>query len=314
VSGANDGGNLMASLVASRSLTPAGAALLLFASVSAGPWLFGTRVAHTIVFRVVDVVHLGPAVLLAALIGSLLTLVLAWRMRLPTSTTLALVGALAGAGWASAGARAVVWRGIGQVLGGMVLATWLGLGAGWTASSLLRAALRRADVGAGEWLRRFQYASAAVQGLGYGANDAEKAMGLLALLASWGGQAGPPTPQAALPWWVAAVTTITFGLGMAAGGWRITRTVGFGIFRIRAADALAAQCAAGATVLLAATVGSPVSTTQTTTSALIGVGAARRLSLPRWTAVGHMALAWAVTLPLSLLLGAAAALAARAAR
>lgn len=292
----------MATLIATRALTPLGAALLVFVTVFAGPWLFGTAVARTLLFSIVDLPRLGPGVLIAALAASLLTLGVTWWASVPTSTTLSLVGALAGAGWAGGGAGAVAWMGVARVVAGMLLATAGGCAAGWAAGVGLHALLRHARAGSAPWLRGLIYATSALQGLGYGANDAEKATGLLALTAFW---LHPLSGGPAIPAWAVVASGLSFGVGMAAGGWRIARTVGFRIARVRLADALGAQAAAATAVLTAALAGIPVSTGQTTTTALIGVTAARRLSLPHWPVVRGLSLAWAVTLPLSLALGAA---------
>jgi PiT family inorganic phosphate transporter len=302
VSGSNGGGNLTAALIASRSLTPLGAALLVLASVLAGPWLFGTAVARTVVLSVADLPSLGPAVLVAAVVASTVTLALTWWWAMPTSTTLSLVGGLAGAAWAAGGPGAVLWGGVGRVVAGMLLAAGAGFGAGWAAGVGLHALLRRAGTEARRWLRGFVLGTSALQGLGYGANDAEKAMGLLALAAFWHDPAGG---RLAVPAWAVAAAGLSFGLGMAGGGWRVARTVGFRLFRVRLADALGAQGAAAGTVIAAALLGLPVSTGQTAAAALIGSGAARRLSLPDWGVARRLAAAWVVTLPLSLALGGA---------
>ena len=310
VCGFEVGGNLMGGLVAARAFTLTGAALVLLAGAAAGPWLVGTGVAHAIVFAVIALPRLGPAVYLEAVTGALAVLGLCWWRGIPTSTTLALVGALAGAGLAAAGPAAVVWGQVWRVLGSMAAALLAGAVVGAAAWILSRAALRHAGEGASTSLRGLQTVTGLLQGFGYGSNDAEKAVGLFALVAAWGSASGRAALAAGhlpVPSWAVWAAILTFGLGMAVGGARVARTVGFGLYRVRAGDAIAAQFAAGVTVVAAAAFGGPVSSGQTATAALLAAGAARRLSLPRWSLVGRIGVAWLVTLPLGLLLGAAAA-------
>lgn len=313
VAGFEVGGNLMGGLVSARAFTLLGAALILLAGAATAPWIVGTAVARTIVFSIVALPRLGPAVYLEALLAALAVLGGCWWRGLPTSTTLALVGALAGAGLGAAGPRGVVWGQVWRVLAGMVAALALGAAAGGMVSRLLRRVLRHADEGAPAALRGLQAATGLLQGFGYGSNDAEKAVGLFALAGAWQTAEGRTLLLAGhlpVPAWSIWGAILTFGLGMALGGARVAHTVGFGLYRVRAGDALAAQLAAGATVLLAASAGAPVSSGQTATAALFAAGAARRLSLPRWSIARRIALTWLITLPLALALGAALATAA----
>lgn len=302
MAGFNDGGNLLGSLVGARAFTLLGAALLLAAGAAIGPWVVGTAVAHTIVFGIVALPRLGRGVYLAAVGGALVTVALSWWRSLPTSTSLALVGALAGAGMAAAGPGAVIWGQVWKVFAAMLLALAAGALAGVLAWQLLRIALLRAGPDAAPALRALQGVTGMLQGFAYGSNDAEKAMGLFALADAWatGGTVGTlPVPA-----WAVWAAIGTFGLGMALGGARVLRTVGYHLYPVRSRDALAAQLAAGTTVVLAAWAGGPVSSTQTTTAALLAAGAARRLTRPRWAVVRQMALTWLITLPLGLGAGA----------
>jgi PiT family inorganic phosphate transporter len=308
VAGFNSGGNLMGSFVAARAFTLGGAGLVLLAGAALGPWVVGTAVAHSIVFAVVALPGLGARAYLAAVLAALAVLAICWWRALPTNATLALVGALAGTGLAAAGPGGVVWSQVWKVFASMLAALAIGAATGVLAWALLRAVLRHADEGATGALRGLQAVTGLLQGFAYGSNDAEKAMGLFALLAAWGSASGRAALAAGslpVPAWAVWTALATFGAGMALGGARIARTVGGRFFPVRARDALAAQLAAGLTVIAAAAAGGPVSSTQTATAALRPAGAARRASLPRWSLVTRMAMAWAVTLPLALALGAA---------
>ena len=314
VSSFNDGGNLVASFVAARAFSLAGAAAVLLAGAAVGPWLVGPAVARTFAFAIVALPRLGPGVCLAAVGGAVLTLLLSWWRGLPTSTSLALVGALAGAGLVRAGPGAVNWMGVWAVLGGMVAALVLGAAAGWAVWAMVRAALRHAGERADAALRGLQAATGLLQGLAYGGNSMERTIGLLALAAAWDSPAGRSALLAnrlPVPAWAVWLSLLLFGAGMALGGARIARTLGLRLFPVRAADALSAQIAAGLTVVAAAAAGIPVSSTQTATAALIAAGAARRVSQPRWAIVREMARAWAITLPLALALGGGLAVVAR---
>jgi PiT family inorganic phosphate transporter len=308
VAAANDGGNLAATLVASGTLTELGSSLLVLAAVSAGPWLVGTAVARTVALQIVDLVHLGPPVLVAGILGAVASVGVSYARRLPTSTSMALVGGLVGAGWVAGGGRAVHWAGVARVLGGMLLAVVMGFVLGWLCRKLADRALRPRQIRRGGWLRALQAGASALQGIGYGGNDAEKVTGLLALLGVWSRSPGQPF---VVPAWAVVGSTLVFGVGMLAGGRRIMKTVAFRIFRVRVPDALAAQTGSAVAVIGAALGGYPVSTTSSATTALLGVGAAHRLSLPRWQVVREIALAWAVTLPLAAALAAVLMLAVR---
>jgi PiT family inorganic phosphate transporter len=148
--------------------------------------------------------------------------------------------------------------------------------------------------------------SATLVGIGYGGNDAEKAVGLFAFVGAWSTAAGRRAATAGhlpIPAWAVWAAVGTFTIGMAVGGIRMARTVGFRFYPIRSTDAVATQLACGLTVLVAGSLGEPVSTTQTSTAAMLASGAARRLSLPRWLVVSEMVLSWLIALPLGLVSG-----------
>jgi PiT family inorganic phosphate transporter len=306
VCGFNDGGNLLGAFLAARSLSALGSALVLLAGAALGPRVVGTAVATTVVYAVVPLPRAGIAVAAAALVAALLTLLLAWWRGLPTSTSLALVGGLAGAGLAAGGPTAVAWSGVARLLAGMAAALAGGAAGGWLVWTALHRILRLVGEGAPTPLRLAQTAVGFLQGVAYGGNGLARSIGLLAFAADWGsaaGRAGLRAGHLGIPGWTVWAALGTFGVGLLAGGARVARTVGFGLFVLRAADALASQAGGGLAILVAGALGIPVSSTQTVTAALVAAGAARRRSLPRWTVVLDLGRAWAVTFPLSLALG-----------
>ena len=292
VSGFNDGGNLLASFTSGRVITPpAAVCLLLLAPL--GPLLVGTAVARTVGASVIDLRAQGETgfvlittVAVAVVLGS-------WRWRIPTSMTLALVGAMLGWALAVPGASGVRWHGVAKALVGTPLSVAGGLGCAFVLHRVARRALAPVPHARALRLARVQYLSGALQAVAYGSNDMEKTIGLVAAGAGAGPQLGPHTPL--------ALASVTFLAGAVLGGWRVARRVGSGIFRVRPVQALSEQLSAGLVVAACALAGAPVSSTQAIGGSLVGVGTSVRASSVRWTVVRQMLASWLVTLPLALL-------------
>lgn len=301
LSGFNDGGNLIATLLGSRVLPPSRVVPLILLTVLAGPFIFGTEVAKTIGNAIVNFQVVGTPVLVAALLAGSLTVLAAWFLHLPTSTSVALVGGMVGAAIMRDGVNAVHWAGVLKVIISLLGSVVIGFVVGFAVYRLMLYLLRRCSVSYQNGLRlgQVQYVTAALQGLGYGANDAEKVMGILAIVFMLGGVA----PHFVVTPLIIVMSVGSFGLGLVLGGWRIAKTIGYKIFRLRPMHGVSVQLAAGTTVLVAAALGGPVSTTQTTDSALLGVGSADRPGLLRWKVVRDLSMAWAITLPFSFVLG-----------
>jgi PiT family inorganic phosphate transporter len=276
-----------------------------------GPVLAGAAVADTIGGIVtadssagaIEVIGSGVA---AAVIWNLIT----WWRGLPSSSGHALVGGLVGAALVQGGADAVHWGGFEAgrpigVLGTLVALAVSPLLGGLAALVILRClrrAARRATHGWAGLVRSWQWAASAGLAFSHGANDAQKAVGIAAALLVADGH----LTSLAAPVWLELACAAALTAGTAAGGWRIIRTIGRRIYRIRSLDALAGETAAGAVVLGASAVGAPVSTTQVVASSVVGVGGARgRWHHVRWTVVSQMGLAWIVTLPATAALAAA---------
>jgi len=302
ITGATDGGNLIAAAAASRTIPVTRAIVIITIGVFAGPLLFGTAVASTIGTGIADYSRLGPVLLGAGMIGAIGAQAVAYIARVPTSGSVALVGAMIGSLWAGPGLQVVHWGGVEKVAIALVASPVVGFAAGAFVYALLVALLAPLSRKAGDRVMRLQYAGVALQALGYGANDAEKTVGLLAAAAVVAGGAS----SFVVPFWVIALTALSFAAGMALGGLRIAKTMGNRLFSIRPQHALAFQFAAAATVLGAAAVGGPVSTTQTTASAIVGVGASANLRALHVRTAAKIVVSWFFTAPIAIGAGAAA--------
>jgi PiT family inorganic phosphate transporter len=309
--GLHDAANAIAGIVATRAATPGRAVLMAAAFNIVGPLLIGTAVANTVAGivtvspdRVVAVVGAG---LTAATAWNLLT----WHWGLPSSSGHALVGGLAGAALVEGGASAVRWGGMDGwhpvgVLGTLVwlaISPVLGLAFGLALSLAARRGIRRGTrrlagpVRAGQWIMSASLAAM------HGANDAQKAIGLVAALLVADGRIA----QGSTPLWTTLACAAALTVGTAMGGWRIVRTIGRRLFRLRPLDGLVTETVSSGVILAASVVGAPVSTTQVVAASVVGAGGGRgRWHHVGWAVVRRMGLAWVVTIPVTAALAAAA--------
>ena len=301
ISGFNDGGNLLASFTSGRVITPPRAAILLLVCL-AGPLVLGTAVARTIGTNVIDLSGQGELGYILIVVSPLTVVLLSWRLGIPTSMTLALVGGMLGWVLASGGHTAVHWAGVARVLIGMPISV---LGGGllalvvyWTIRRLLGTQAHAAML----QIARLQLVTAGIQAFAYGANDMEKSVGLIAVSISIVNHHQQVAFSSPLP------IIGAFGffyVGALLGGWRVASRIGFGVLRVRPVQALAQQLASGTVVAALAAAGAPVSMTQTIDGGLVGVGAAQRASSVRWGIVRELLGSWLLTLPLAFILAAA---------
>ncbi|MCY0909233.1 inorganic phosphate transporter [Sulfobacillus sp. hq2] len=299
ISGINDGGNLMATFLASRTLRPFTVVPLILISIGLGPMVFGTAVSHTIAVEIINFQVAGYGVLTGALLAALFTLLVTWKMKMPTSTTVALGGGMIGAALVSGHARDIHLLGIVKLLIGLLGSVGLGFLAAWLLTRAIWWILSRLSADRIHQLEKGQYLTAFWQGLAYGANDQEKAIGLMALFFMiLHHQTRYHVPIAAI-----FLPLVFWALGMIFGGIRIARTVGNHVIRVNPMNAVSTQCAAAITVSLAAIAGFPVSTTQTTDGSLFGTGTALRPGSVRWIVVRKILGVWALTLPAAIVLG-----------
>ena len=295
LNGMNDAANSIATVVSTRVLSPRLAVLWAAAFNFAAAFLLGVHVANTIGKGVVHPRIITPPMLLATLVGAILWTYLCTRVGLPISVSHALVGALVGAGMAKAGPGALVVSGLAKIMVFIVVAPVLGLvlGAALMVAVLWlfrRAAPRTVD----RWFRKLRLPSAALYSLGHGSNDAQKTMGIIAVLLFSTGHLGSTFY---VPTWVVLACYTAIALGTLAGRWRVIETLGMRMTKLRPVDGFCAETAAGCSILLSTFAGIPISTTHTITGAIIGVGAPIRLGAIRWGIAYRIVWAWVLTLP-----------------
>ncbi|MCL4319223.1 MAG: inorganic phosphate transporter [Firmicutes bacterium] len=299
ISGFNDGGNLIATFLASGTLTGRVVVPLLLCGIGLGPIIFGTAVSHTIALEIVNFRAAGHEVLLVALLAALGTLLLTWRLRIPTSTTIALGGGMIGAAFLSGKGQLVHWSGVAKLGIGLVGSVVIGFLVAWILTTLLWALLAKIPVTDIKRLSLGQYVTVFWQGLAYGANDQEKAIGLMTIFF----MILAHSTKYHVTWLAIVLPLIFWAVGLVVGGWRIARTVGSHIFRLRPMNALSTQAAAAITVSMAALLGLPVSTTQTTDGCLFGMGASLDPLHVRWPMVRKIIVVWLLTMPIAMIIG-----------
>ena len=304
--GLQDAANMLATIVASRATTPIQAAILVSFFTFLGPILGGTAVANTI-GNFVDVTELETVasltVVLAGITGAIAWNLITWWFGLPASSSQALVGGLVGAVAVAAGPGHVVWgftelgdgrlTGVTKVLGALLISPVLGFLLGWVTHRIMGFALRGARPIANRYLRGFQWLTTAALAFSHGTNDGQKGMGIIAMMLVLGGVSA----EFYVPLWVILASATAITLGTLAGGWRIVRTLGFGIYKVRPIHALDAQITSAGVILAASALGGPVSTTQVVSTAIMGIGASERPRSVRWGTAQHIVGTWLITMP-----------------
>jgi len=302
LNGLHDAANSIATIVSTRVLKPQYAVVWAAFFNFIAFLFFGLHVAETIGKGIVDANIIDAQVIFGALMGAIVWNVVTWVLGIPSSSSHALVGGLIGAGLAKAGTGVIVWSGVIKTVAaiffspaiGLVLAMILVLIVSWT--------MRRfTPLAADRRFRKLQFVSASLYSLGHGGNDAQKTMGIIAvLLYSQGLLSG----EFHVPWWVVLSCQAAMAIGTLAGGWRIVHTMGSKITRLTPSQGFCAESGGAITLFAANWLGIPVSTTHTITGAIVGVGAARRMSAVRWNVASNIVVAWVVTLPLAGLVSA----------
>jgi PiT family inorganic phosphate transporter len=302
LNGLHDAANSIATIVSTRVLRPQYAVFWAAFFNFVAFMFFGLHVAHTIGAGIISPDIVDDRTIFGALMGAICWNLITWALGIPSSSSHALVGGLVGAGVSRAGAGAIMWEGLFKTgsaivlspLLGFVLALLLVLLVSWLMA-------RRTPQAADRLFRLLQFVSASLYSLGHGGNDAQKTMGIIAVLLY--AHAGPGA-KFEVPFAVVLACQTAMGLGTLFGGWRIVHTMGSKITRLTPMQGFCAETGGAITLFLATALGVPVSTTHTITGAIIGVGAARRVSAVRWHVARNIVVAWVVTMPMAGLIAA----------
>ena len=303
LNGFHDAANSVATIVSTRVLRPqyavGWAAFFNFIAFL----VFGLHVAQTLGTGIVEAQIVDARVVFGALTGAIVWNLVTWFFGIPSSSSHALIGGLLGAGIAKAGVAVVVWSGLSKTLAAIVLSPLLGF---VLAMVLVLAVswifVKRTPFAVDRWFRIFQFVSASLYSLGHGGNDAQKTMGIIAVLLYSQGLLGG---EFHVPLWVVLTCQAAMGLGTFAGGWRIVKTMGMSITRLTPVQGFCAEAGGAATLFLATYLGVPVSTTHTITGAIVGVGASRSVGAVRWKVANRIVVAWVLTIPAAAVMGAA---------
>ena len=287
LNGLHDAANSIATIVSTRVLRPQYAVFwaAFFNFIAFG--VFGLNVAHTIGTGIIEPSVIDPRVIFAALTGAIVWNLIAWGLGIPSSSSHALIGGLVGGGVAKAGISAAVWSGLSKTL--LAIVSW--------------ASVRSTPFAVDRAFRILQFASASLYSLGHGGNDAQKTMGIIAVLLYSQGYLGA---EFSVPYWVVLACQASMALGTLMGGWRIVRTMGLRITKLTPMQGFCAETGGAATLFIATFLGVPVSTTHTITGAIVGVGAARRVSAVRWNVASSIVYAWVITIPAAAIVAALA--------
>ncbi|MGB7541278.1 MAG: inorganic phosphate transporter [Burkholderiales bacterium] len=295
LNGFHDAANSIATIVSTGAMSPRWAVMWAAAFNFVSFIVFGVAVASTIGKGIVDPAIIDQHVVFGALAGAIAWNLLTWYWGIPSSSSHALIGGLAGAGVAKGGTGSLVAAGFLKTTAAIVLSPALGFVLGVAlmiavAWIFARSTPQRVD----RWFQRLQFVSAAFYSLGHGGNDAQKTMGVIWALLIASGLSGGSEP---LPFWVVMACQAAMGLGTLFGGWRIVKTMGMRITKLKPVGGFCASASGAITLILATGLGVPVSTTHTITGAIVGVGSAQKFSAVRWGVAGNIVWAWIFTIP-----------------
>ena len=303
LNGMHDAANSIATIVSTRVLKPAHAVVWAAFFNFIAFLFFGLHVAHTVGAGIVSVHVISDRLIFGALGGAIVWNIVTWLAGIPSSSSHALVGGLVGAGLAKAGLKAIVWDGVAKTAAGIVVSPVFGfLMALVLVLVVTWLCVRSRPAAVDRLFRRLQFVSASLYSLGHGGNDAQKTMGVIAvLLYAHGGGHG----EFHIPLWVVLSCQTAMALGTLSGGWRIVHTMGSRITRLSPMQGFCAETGGAITLFTATYLGVPVSTTHTITGAIVAVGAARRTSAVRWGVARGIVVAWIITMPMAGLVAAA---------
>ncbi|MGK5089342.1 inorganic phosphate transporter [Bdellovibrionota bacterium FG-2] len=297
LNGFHDAANSIATIVSTRVLRPQWAVVWASFFNFIAFMFFGLHVANTIGKGVIDPAIIDPFVIFSALMGAIFWNIFTWYFGIPSSSSHALIGGLGGAAVSKAGVHALNSAGFLKIGASIVLSPLIGFILAFIAMALVsniffKASPKKIDV----WGRRLQLVSASLYSLGHGGNDAQKTMGIIAVLLFSSGMLGP---EFHVPLWVVLACQFAMGFGTLLGGWRIVKTMGMKITKLKPIGGCCAETAGAITLFLATSLGIPVSTTHTITGSIMGVGAVTKFSAVRWGIAERIVWAWVLTIPAS---------------
>lgn len=302
INGFHDAANSVATIVSTRVLSPKAAVIWAAFFNFAALFVFDVHVATTIGKGIVDPHIMNVSVIFAGLMGAIIWDLITWWWGLPTSSSHALIGGFVGAAIAKAGVSSLIIPGLTKVVVFIFVSPIVGLILGYIFMILINWIFyntppSRVD----RYFRRLQLVSAGLYSLGHGGNDAQKTMGIIAVLLYSTGYLGD---KFFVPFWVKVACNVAIGLGTMFGGWRIVKTMGMKITKLQPVGGFAAETAAACTLFGATAAGIPISTTHTITGAIMGAGSVRRLSAVRWGLAGRIIWAWIFTIPAAAIVAA----------
>jgi len=298
--GFHDASNIVATAISSRALAPRAALYMTAVAEFVAPFIFGVAVATTIGKGLIDPNVVSINVVMAGTLAAITWNLLTWWISIPSSSSHALVGGLLGSAIMSSGLQVIQFKGLLLVITALLISPPLGLLVSYAFMNITRFVLKKATPKVNTIFRRIQILTSLTLALSHGTNDAQKTMGIITLgLVASGFQ-----ETFHVPLWVIAISAGAIALGAVSGGWRLIRTLGGRIYKIRPVHALTSQAASTGVVLGAALIGGPVSTTQVVSGAIMGAGAAERINMVRWQVAQHMLVTWLLTIPASAILSA----------
>ncbi len=300
LNGVHDSSNIVATMISSRAFSPRVALGTIAVAEFAGPFIFGVAVANTIGHEVVNPSAITTEIVLAALVSAILWNLLTWFLGFPSSSSHALVGGIIGAVTVGAGWQAIEMQGLWKILIPLFTSPLVGFVVGFLLLKLIIAMSWDATPRINQLFKRSQIVTGVALALSHGTNDSQKTMGIITLALVTTGY----LKVFAVPVWVIILCASMIALGTATGGWRLIRTLGGKIFKIRPVDGFSSQLTSAAVIIGASLIGGPVSTTQVVSSSIIGVGTAERANKVRWGVAQEIVTAWVLTVPASALVAA----------
>lgn len=302
INGFHDTANAIATVVSTKALTLK-KAIIMAAIMNFLGAVISTGVAETIAKDIVDLdkISNGSIVMIAALIAAILWNLLTWYLGIPSSSSHALIGSLAGAAYASVGIHAIKLKGFVKVVSSLIISPLLALTVGFLMFTLIKILFKKANaVKANKGFRKVQVLTAALQAFSHGTNDAQKSMGIITMaLVSYGYQT-----EMTIPHWVQLLCALAMTVGTSIGGWRIIKTVGTQIMKLKPVNAVAADLSSVLIIQIATRFGLPVSTTHVVSCSIMGVGASYRVKGVNWGTAKKMVSTWFTTIPITFIISA----------